>query len=76
MKKHRYKFTGPAGEVEIKDPHTWYAAVAVLAIMIVLFILHHSLGWEPWFVAAIGLTLLVAWVACFSCLLSAACRSA
>jgi Na+/H+ antiporter NhaD/arsenite permease-like protein len=44
---------------EIKDPHTWYAAVAVLALMIVLFILHHSLGWEPWFVAAIGLTLLV-----------------
>jgi Na+/H+ antiporter NhaD/arsenite permease-like protein len=44
---------------EIKDQHTWYAAVAVLAVMVVLFILHHSLGWEPWFVAAIGLTLLV-----------------
>ncbi|MGD8619144.1 MAG: ArsB/NhaD family transporter [Gammaproteobacteria bacterium] len=48
-----------SGEAEIKDPHTWYAAVAVLAVMIVLFILHHSLGWEPWFVAAIGLSLLV-----------------
>jgi Na+/H+ antiporter NhaD/arsenite permease-like protein len=48
-----------SGQGEIKDPHTWYAAVAVLVIMIVLFILHHSLGWEPWFVAAIGLTLLV-----------------
>jgi Na+/H+ antiporter NhaD/arsenite permease-like protein len=48
-----------SGLGEIKDPHTWYAAVAVLVIMIVLFILHHSLGWEPWFVAAIGLTLLV-----------------
>jgi Na+/H+ antiporter NhaD/arsenite permease-like protein len=44
---------------ELKDPHTWYAAVAVLAVMVVLFILHGSLGWEPWFVAAIGLTLLV-----------------
>jgi Na+/H+ antiporter NhaD/arsenite permease-like protein len=48
-----------SGKGEIKDPHTWYAAVAVLAIMVVLFIMHHSLGWEPWFVAAIGLTLLV-----------------
>jgi Na+/H+ antiporter NhaD/arsenite permease-like protein len=48
-----------SGKGEIKDPHTWYAAVAVLAVMVVLFILHHSLGWEPWFVAAIGLTLLV-----------------
>jgi len=48
-----------SGKSQIKDPHTWYAAVAVLAVMIVLFILHHSLGWEPWFVAAIGLTLLV-----------------
>jgi len=48
-----------SGGSHIKDPHTWYAAVVVLAIMIVLFILHHSLGWEPWFVAAIGLTLLV-----------------
>jgi Na+/H+ antiporter NhaD/arsenite permease-like protein len=48
-----------SGEVEIKDPHTWYAAVAVLAVMIVLFVLHHSLGWQPWFVAAIGLSLLV-----------------
>ena len=48
-----------SGKGEVKDPHTWYAAVAVLAVMVVLFILHHSLGWEPWFVAAIGLTLLV-----------------
>lgn len=48
-----------SGQGEIKDKHTWYGAVAVLLIMVVLFIFHHSLGWEPWFVAAIGLTLLV-----------------
>jgi Na+/H+ antiporter NhaD/arsenite permease-like protein len=47
------------GQGEIKDKQSWYAAVAVLAIMVVLFIFHHTLGWEPWFVAAIGLTLLV-----------------
>lgn len=44
---------------EIKDKQTWYAAVAVLGVMVVLFIFHHAMGWEPWFVAAIGLTLLV-----------------
>jgi Na+/H+ antiporter NhaD/arsenite permease-like protein len=48
-----------SGQGEIKDRHTWNASLAVLALMVVLFILHHSLGWEPWFVAAIGLTLLV-----------------
>lgn len=44
---------------KISDPRTWYASLAVLGGMVVLFILHHSLGWEPWFVAAIGLTALV-----------------
>lgn len=48
-----------SGKGEITDPQTWYAAVAVLVVMVVLFILHHSLNWQPWFVAAIGLTLLV-----------------
>ncbi len=48
-----------SGKITIKDPHTWYAAVAVLGVMVVLFIFHSALGWEPWFVAAIGLTLLV-----------------
>jgi Na+/H+ antiporter NhaD/arsenite permease-like protein len=48
-----------SGQGEIKDKHTWYAAVAVLGVMVVLFIFHHALDWEPWFVAAIGLTLLV-----------------
>jgi len=44
---------------EILDPQTWYAAVAVLAVMVVLFIFHHALHWEPWFVAATGVTVLV-----------------
>ncbi|MGW8309652.1 MAG: SLC13 family permease [Thiogranum sp.] len=48
-----------SGQGEIKDRYTWNASLLVLALMVVLFILHHSLGWEPWFVAAIGLTLLV-----------------
>lgn len=44
---------------EITDKRTWYASLAVMAVMVVLFILHNALGWEPWFVAALGLTLLV-----------------
>ncbi|MCG6870602.1 MAG: ArsB/NhaD family transporter [Gammaproteobacteria bacterium] len=48
-----------SGRGKIKDRHTWYAAVVVLGIMVVLFILHRTLDWEPWFVTAIGLTLLV-----------------
>lgn len=44
---------------EIKDRQTWYAALGVMAVMVVGFILHSALHWEPWFVAGMGLTLLV-----------------
>ena len=44
---------------ELADPQTWYSALAVLAIMVVLFIIHHSLQWEPWVVAVLGLTVLL-----------------
>ncbi len=44
---------------KIKDPQTWYASLWVLGGMVILFVLHHTLHWEPWFVAAIGLTALV-----------------
>lgn len=47
-------------EGHIKNKRTWYAAIIVLGIMVVLFTVHHALGWEPWFVAVLGLTLLVA----------------
>jgi len=43
----------------ISDPKTWNQSLMVLGGMVVLFIFHHSLDWEPWFVAAIGLTTLV-----------------
>ncbi|MGY6276323.1 SLC13 family permease [Methylomonas sp. MgM2] len=48
-----------SGQGEIIDPQTWYAAVAVLAVMVVLFVFHHALDWDPWFVAATGVTVLV-----------------
>ena len=44
---------------EIKDPRLWRASLIVLGAMVVGFILHGRLGWEPWFVAALGMTALV-----------------
>lgn len=43
----------------LSDPRTWYGALAVLGVMVVGFVLHDWLDWEPWLVAAIGLTALV-----------------
>jgi Na+/H+ antiporter NhaD/arsenite permease-like protein len=48
-------------EGEIKDPKLWKASLIVLGAMVVGFILHGRLGWEPWFVAALGMTALVFW---------------
>jgi len=44
---------------KLADPHTWRAALGVLAVMVVLFIVHHDLNWEPWVVAVLGLTVLL-----------------
>jgi len=41
------------------DPKTWRVSLFVLGIMVVLFMLHHTLGWEAWMVATLGLTLLL-----------------
>lgn len=53
----------PQGEFhekrEYKDKKLWNQSLIVLGVMIVLFTLHHSIGWEPWMVSALGLTLLV-----------------
>jgi len=42
----------------LADKRTWYGSLAVLLIMVVGFIAHSALDWEPWFVTAIGLTAL------------------
>ena len=47
------------GKLVFRDRKLWYQALFVLAVMVVLFMLHHSLGWEPWMVAAFGLTMLL-----------------
>ena len=47
------------GEAEIVDPRLWKGSIAILCIMVVFFILHNALHWEPWFVAVLGMTGLV-----------------
>lgn len=48
-----------AEDVKLQDKFTWYTALAVLGIMVVLFIMHGQLHWEAWVVAVLGLTALV-----------------
>jgi Na+/H+ antiporter NhaD/arsenite permease-like protein len=43
---------------EYKDRKLWNQSLAVLGLMAVLFMVHHSIGWEPWMVSALGLTVL------------------
>ena len=44
---------------EITNPQVWKASLIILGIMVILFTLHDTLGWEPWMVSALGLTLLL-----------------
>lgn len=45
--------------VAIRDLHVWRSALGVMAGMVVLFVIHDKLGWEPWVVSAAGLTALL-----------------
>ncbi len=45
--------------IEIKDKRVWNSALAVMVGMVVLFVIHGKLGWEPWVVSAAGLTTLL-----------------
>ena len=44
---------------EYKNKSLWYKSILVLAVMVVLFIFHHKIGWQPWMVAGAGLTMLI-----------------
>lgn len=44
---------------EYRNRRLWYKSLLVLAVMVVLFVIHHHIGWEPWLVAAACLTLLL-----------------
>ncbi len=45
-------------QVEVKNQKVWNASLIILGIMVFLFMFHHALHWEPWFVAAIGMVAL------------------
>lgn len=44
---------------EYKNKRLWQKSLFVMAVMVVLFVVHHHIGWEPWLVSAACLTLLV-----------------
>ncbi len=46
-------------DIPIKDKRLWKASLLILGAMVVLFMIHSRLGWEPWFVSAMGMTALV-----------------
>jgi len=45
--------------VEYTNRRLWYKSLFVMLVMVVLFVIHDRIGWEPWLVAAACLTLLV-----------------
>ncbi|MCP5173182.1 MAG: arsenic transporter [Pseudomonadales bacterium] len=44
---------------QYKNKRLWKKSLFVMAVMVVLFVVHHQIGWEPWLVSAASLTLLV-----------------
>jgi Na+/H+ antiporter NhaD/arsenite permease-like protein len=46
-------------ELELKNKKVWNASLWILGAMTILFMFHHALHWEPWFVAALGMTALI-----------------
>jgi Na+/H+ antiporter NhaD/arsenite permease-like protein len=46
-------------DAEIKNKKLWRNSLVILVAMTILFIFHHALHWDPWFVAALGMTALV-----------------
>ncbi len=60
----RKEFSTPAegkyeDVIDYKDKSLWNKSLFVLGLMVVLFIIHGSIGWQPWMVSGLGLILLV-----------------
>ena len=45
-------------DIPYKDKSLWNKSLLVLALMVVLFIVHNQIHWEPWMVAVVGLIVL------------------
>ena len=52
----------PEGKFEdtipYKDKSLWNKSLSILGLMVILFVIHNTLHWEPWMVAGTGLILL------------------
>lgn len=46
-------------KLEVRNKLVWKSSLAILGAMVILFMLHDDLNWEPWFVAAMGLSALI-----------------
>lgn len=44
--------------IPYKDKSLWNKSLMVLALMVVLFIIHNQIHWQPWMVAVVGLIVL------------------
>ena len=44
--------------IAYKDKSLWNKSVSILGLMVILFIIHNTIHWEPWMVAGTGLILL------------------
>jgi len=44
---------------EVENQKVWRGSLIVLGLMVILFMLHRALHWEPWFVALLGMTALI-----------------
>ena len=53
----------PEGKFEdsipYKDKSLWNKSQSILGLMVILFVIHNTIHWEPWMVAGTGLILLV-----------------
>ncbi|MCW8926525.1 MAG: SLC13 family permease [Xanthomonadales bacterium] len=46
-------------EVKYQDRKLWRQCLFVLGVMVILFIVHHQIHWDPWMVSATGFVLLL-----------------
>ena len=45
--------------IPYKDKSLWNKSLSILGLMVILFVIHNTIHWEPWMVAGTGLILLV-----------------
>ena len=45
--------------IEYKDKPLWNKSIFVLLLMVVLFVIHGTIHWQPWMVSGLGLIILV-----------------